>query len=71
MGDYTHEEKKRIEAMKKKIKDLEKQRVDDIHADYMWKCTVENCVVDGKIDELKRKVSDIKSSAHWRWKYGE
>lgn len=30
MGDYTREEEKRIEAMKKKIKDLEKQRVDDV-----------------------------------------
>ena len=62
---------KEIEALEKKIEDLKKQRVDDINKDYMWRATVQNCVVDSKIDELEKKVYRIKSLASLRRKYGE
>lgn len=71
MSDYyTGDEEKRIEALKKKIKDLEKQRIHYSDKDYMWRCCVENCVVDGKIDKHKEEISRIDWSAGWRAKYG-
>ena len=62
---------KRIEALKKKIENLKKQRVDDITKDFMWRCTVQNCVVDSKIDKLEEELYRIKSLDTLRRKYGE
>ena len=66
MLEYTHDEEKRIEALKKEREKLRNQKskagfrsLDDPHDRFL----------EYDIDEIDRKISDIHTTANNRWRF--